>query len=64
MKRTKFSDGKIYLYLRNVKGFKWNNKRVLRIYKDLGLNLRIKTRKGLVRERPDALMVTQGVNQG
>ena len=25
-----------YLYLRNVKGFKWNHKRVYRIYKELG----------------------------
>ena len=42
--------GLCYLYLRNVKGFKWNHKRVYRIYKEMGLNLRIKPRKrsGLV----------------
>ena len=34
--------GLCYLYLRNVKGFKWNHKRVYRIYKELELNLRIK----------------------
>ena len=28
--------GLCYLYLRNVKGFKWNHKRVYRIYKELG----------------------------
>ncbi len=27
--------GLCYLYLRNVKGFKWNHKRVYRIYKEL-----------------------------
>ena len=25
-----------YLYLRNLKGFKWNYKRVYRVYKELG----------------------------
>ena len=28
--------GLCYLYLRNVKGFKWNHKRVYRIYKGVG----------------------------
>jgi putative transposase len=44
------------LYLRNVKGFKWNHKRVYRIYKELELNLRIKPRKRLVREKPEAFV--------
>lgn len=52
-----------YLYLRNVKGFKWNHKRVYRIYKNLELNLRIKPRKRLLREKPEALTVPQGINQ-
>jgi hypothetical protein len=34
--------GLCYLYLRNVKGFKWNHKRVYQIYKEQELNLRIK----------------------
>ena len=38
-----------YLYLRNIKGLKWNHKRVRRIYCDLELNLRIKPRKRLKR---------------
>lgn len=31
--------GLCFLYLRNVKGFKWNHKRVYRIYRELELNL-------------------------
>ncbi len=53
--------GLCYLYLRNVKGFKWNHKRVWRIYKELELNLRIKLRKRLVREKPEALRMPQGI---
>lgn len=41
--------GLCFLYLRNVKGFGWNHKRVYRIYRELELNLRIKPRKRLVR---------------
>ena len=32
--------GLCFLYLRNVKGFGWNHKRVYRIYRELELNLR------------------------
>jgi putative transposase len=55
--------GLCYLYLRNVRGFKWNHKRVYRIYKELGLNLRIKPRKRLVRDKPEALTVPESINQ-
>ena len=55
--------GLCYLYLRNVRGFKWNHKRVYRIYKELELNLRIKPRKRLVRDKPEALTVPEGINQ-
>lgn len=55
--------GLCYLYLRNVKGFGWNHKRVYRIYKELELNLRIKPRKRLVREKPEALTVPQALNE-
>jgi putative transposase len=36
--------GLCFLYLRNVKAFSWNHKRVYRIYRELELNLRIKPR--------------------
>lgn len=55
--------GLCFLYLRNLKGFKWNHKRVYRIYKELELNLRIKPRKRLVREAPEALTVPQAINE-
>ena len=55
--------GLCYLYLRNVKGFAWNHKRIYRVYKELELNLRIKPRKRLVREKLDALTVPLEINQ-
>lgn len=55
--------GLCYLYLRNVKGFKWNHKRIYRIYKGLKLNLRIKPRKRLNREKPEPLAVPGEINQ-
>ncbi len=54
--------GLCFLYLRNVKGFGWNHKRVYRIYRELELNLRIKPRKRLRRARPDPLSVPEGPN--
>jgi putative transposase len=36
---------------------------VYRIYKELELNLRIKPRKRLVRDKPEALIVPEGINQ-
>ena len=55
--------GLCYLYLRNVKRFGWNHKRVYRIYRDLELNLRIKPRRRLKRDKPEPLMVPTGINQ-
>ena len=52
-----------YLYLRNVKSFSWNHKRVYRIYRELELNLRIKPRHRLVREKPLPLAVPTQINQ-
>lgn len=54
--------GLCFLYLRNVKGFSWNHKRVYRIYRELELNLRIKPRKRLKREKPEKLAVPEHPN--
>lgn len=55
--------GLCYLFLRNVKGFRWNHKRIYRIYRELELNLRIKPKKRLVREVPEPLAVPETVNE-
>jgi putative transposase len=55
--------GLCYLYLHNLKGFKWNQKRIYRFYKELELNLRIKPRKRLIREKSEALTVPLAINQ-
>ena len=49
--------GLCFLYLRNVRGFKWNHKRVYRIYRELELNLRIRPHKRLDRSKPEPLAV-------
>ncbi len=55
--------GLCFLHLRNVEGFGWNHKRVYRIHRELELNLRIKPKKRLVRERPEPLSVPETINQ-
>jgi putative transposase len=55
--------GLCFLYLRNVKGYSWNHKRVYRIYRELELNLRIKPHACLVRETPQPLAVPEAINQ-
>ena len=55
--------GLCFLYLRNVKGYRWNHKRVYRIYRELELNLRIRPRRRLKREKPEPLAVPEAINQ-
>jgi putative transposase len=55
--------GLCFLYLRNVKGYHWNHKRVYRIYRELELNLRIKPKRRLVRETPQPLSVPDNINE-
>jgi len=45
-----------------VKGYPWNHKRAYRIYRELGLNLRIKLKKRIVREKPESLAVPEAIN--
>ena len=47
---------------RNVRGHAWNHKRVYRIYCELALNLRIKPRRRLKREKPEDLAVPDAPN--
>lgn len=54
--------GLCFLHLRNVKGFGWNHKRVYRIYRELELNLRIKPKKRLIREKPRPLSIPSTIN--
>ena len=56
--------GLCFLYLRNVKGYHWNHKRVYRIYRELELNMRIKPNKRLKREVPEPLAVPEAMNAG
>ena len=46
-----------------MKDFNWNHRRIYRFYKALELNLRIKPRKRLGREKPEPLAVPQEINQ-
>ena len=55
--------GLCYFYLRNVKRWEFNHKRIYRIYRELELNLRIKPKKRLVREKPEPLKVPDEINQ-
>ncbi|MFM1884848.1 MAG: hypothetical protein RL026_5 [Pseudomonadota bacterium] len=55
--------GLCFLYLRNVKGFAWNHKRVYRIYRELELNLRIKPKRRMERVKPEPLSVPETINE-
>ena len=54
--------GLCFLHMRNVKGHRWNHKRVYRIYRELELNLRIKPRRRIKREKPEELAVPDAPN--
>lgn len=55
--------GLCFLYLRNVKGLRFNHKRVYRIYCELSLNMRIKPKKRLKRDKPEPLTVPESSNE-
>jgi putative transposase len=60
--RRNWGFGLCFLYLRNVKGHGWNHKRVYRIYCELELNMRIRPKKRLKREKPEELAVPDQPN--
>ena len=61
--QTDWGFGLCFAYLRNVKGFRWNHKRVYRIYCELKLNLRIKPRLRIKRHKPEVLKTPLKANQ-
>lgn len=54
--------GLCFLHLQNVKNYPWNHKKVYRIYRELELNLRIKPKKRIVREKPEPLALLTQIN--
>jgi len=61
-KKPRWGFPKMFAFLRN-QGFSWNHKRVKRIYRELGLNLRIKPRKRLPKRDPQPLEAPAEANQ-
>jgi putative transposase len=61
--RKTWGFGLCFLHLRNVQGHPWNHKRVYRIYCELELNLRIKPKKRLKRDKPEPLAVPDRPNE-
>ena len=55
--------GLCFLHLRNVQGLPYNHKRVYRIYRELELNLRIKPKRRLKRDKPEELAVPRQMNE-
>ena len=54
--------GLCFLFLRNVKGFRWNHKRVHRIYRGMKLNKRRRGKKRLPSRHPLPLAVSAVMN--
>jgi putative transposase len=49
--------------LRNVNVFVWHHQRVYRIDRELELNLRVKPKRRIKRDKPEALSVPAAINQ-
>lgn len=54
---------KVYHYLR-LQGYPWNNKRVYRVWKSEGLNLRLPPQRKKIRREYQELLAPDGVNEG
>ncbi len=61
-RKPRWGFGKMADYLRN-KGFRWNRKRIYRVYCELRLNLRVKPKKRLPRRVPQMLSQPEAANQ-
>jgi putative transposase len=51
------------MYRRNNQGFTWKHKRVDHIYRRLKLKMRIKPRRHINRDKPNALSVPTAINK-
>lgn len=60
--RKAWGFGLCFSHLRNVQGHPWSHKRVRRIYCELDLNLRIKLRRRIKRDRQEELSVPDAPN--
>ncbi len=58
----KWGFGLCFLYLRNVQNLPFNHKRIYRIYRELELNLRIKPKRRIQRNKPCPLNVPKQPN--
>ncbi len=61
--RSDWGFGMCFHHLRHLEGYKWNHKRVYRIYCELSLNLRIKPKRRLNRHAPEPLKEPIKANQ-
>ena len=55
--------GLCFHYLLNIKRCAWDHQRMYRLYREIELNLRIKPRKCLKRDKPEELSVPEYANQ-
>ena len=61
-RKPRWGFGKMFGYLRN-QGHRWNHKRVRRVYREAGLNLRIKPKKRLPKRNPEPLTIPKQANE-
>jgi putative transposase len=61
--KRRWGFGLCFAFIRNVLGYRFNHKRVYLIYCELELNLRIKPKRRIKREKPEALSVPTRQNQ-